>query len=496
MLNLILRRGNRGLAGWCASACAMLVISSMASLVVTSPAAEAGTLAPVFSFDLNQTDAGVVEGDGAYQGTFFGTTIYTSLSYGGAIYKFSTNDSVPKTLYQFQSTDGYRPGSLVLASDHYLYGVTRYAPRLGSDQDYGYGTIFRIAQDGTGFQTLHTFADDGSEGTYPSFRLTDGNDGYLYGVAPSGGNNGTGTVFRIQLGNSGNFQVIHHFAALGTDNTNADGATPASELMLSSDGFLYGVTSLGGSQVWTTSSGNTSTGTIYRLERTSTDSVEHLFSFDALDDTNDGTNETGVKPQGGLVEVSANVFLGTASDGGEIGYGTIYRLDMSSGSADVTALHDFDGTSGSAPIGSMLQVSTDGRYYGVTSTGTSTDSSTYSAYGVVYAFEPDSGTTGTYEPVYRLGFGDGSSPTRDGLIEASNGDLYGSTQYAGACTATYGSGYGTVFRYSVSGASLPGGYSSCTPSSSSGGGAMTPGLLLLLCALGCAPLPRRLLLGR
>src|SRR5208283_4323734 len=108
---------------------------------------------------------------------------------------------------------------------------------------------------GTDYKVLHTFAlgkydsaaiFTNSEGSDPSYSLIlSGNT--LYGTASLGGTNGYGTVFAIKTNGTG-FTVLHTFTALNLVTppyTNSDGAYPLTSLILSGN-TLYGTTQLGG----------------------------------------------------------------------------------------------------------------------------------------------------------------------------------------------------------------------------------------------------------
>ena len=99
----------------------------------------------------------------------------------------------------------------------------------------GRGTIFRITPDGD-YKVLHHFNDLGS----PQGDLLLASDGYLYGTASEGGAKGSGYggIFRIKPDGK-NYKVLHTF-----NNTN--GAEPWGGLVQAADGDLYGTTKIGG----------------------------------------------------------------------------------------------------------------------------------------------------------------------------------------------------------------------------------------------------------
>jgi uncharacterized repeat protein (TIGR03803 family) len=470
--------------------------------------ANAATLSTLFAFDLHQTSAGVVEGDGSNAGFLFGTTNDTSLTYGGSIFRVPVAGGAPTIIYQLQTTDGYSPQATLLRGvDHLLYGTTNYWPRISNSTNIGYGTIFRVAQDGTGFTTLHVFS--GADGVSPNLALIE-DANYLYGAALSGGINGTGTVYRVRKAD-GLLEVLHQFAAVDSLTGVStqivgglgEGAVPSSSLTLASDGRLYGVTRAGGAYLKTTTNGTTGAGTIYSLNIDGT-GFQTLYNFSALDETavspTDSTailsfNADGAQPTGNLLEVSSGVLVGTTSDGGDprsstvSGHGTVFQFDIAS--RTLTTLHAFDNDTGAAPSGALVKDAASGLVYGVAVSG-STTSTTITAYGSIYHVNP---TTGDFAIDHAMTFAEGSGLTA-GLMQASNGDLFGTTTSGNACTAVNGSGYGAVYRYSLATGASSSGYSSCTAyTATSGGGAIGWGFLCCLSALGLAPPMRRRVFG-
>src|SRR6185436_7990311 len=96
------------------------------------------------------------------------------------------------------------------------------------------GTIFRLTAEGTEFTLIQSF-DYASTGGYPTLYggLTCGSDGALYGAATLGGSYGFGTVFKLNSDGTG-FTALHHF------NNDTSGAYPIGGVIQGSDGLLYG----------------------------------------------------------------------------------------------------------------------------------------------------------------------------------------------------------------------------------------------------------------
>jgi uncharacterized repeat protein (TIGR03803 family) len=273
-------------------------------------------------------DLSVVNTTGAYpeaelaegsDGYLYGTTRSGGPNGTGTIFRLSRDGTDFKLLHSFtrntavsetKNADGAAPvGQLLQAANGYFYGTT------STGGTNGQGTIFRIAFDGTGFQVLKHFdatpnkdpstgLPENDSGSGPLAGLTDGNDGFLYGVAAFGGASGLGAVFAMTP-DGGTFSVLHNFAG-------PNGAQPVGELLLGSDGKLYGTTSAGGQNA---AGETTSFGTVFSIDRAGT-GFARLYSFDST---------AGTAPNSRLVELSSGLFAGGTAAGGACSFGTIYR---------------------------------------------------------------------------------------------------------------------------------------------------------------------------
>src|ERR1017187_7160808 len=141
-----------------------------------------------------------------------------------------------------------------------------------------------------------------------------------------------------------------------------------------------------------------------------------LHSFDGTD---------GAAPYAGLVQANDGNLYGTAKAGGANGYGTVFKITTS---GTLTTLHSFDYTDGASPYAGLIQA-TDGKLYGTTYEGGANVLN-----GTVFKITT-SGTLTTLHNFCSLsGCTDGASPYA-GLVQATNGDLYGTAGGAGP-TAT------------------------------------------------------------
>ncbi len=123
--------------------------------------------------------------------------------------------------------------------------------------------------------------------------------------------------------------------------------------------------------------------------------------------------------------------------GGAFGLGTVFKITSA---GTLTTLYNFCQvvnqfgycTDGQRPEGGLVQAS-NGNFYGTASVGGAND------YGTAFKITPSGTLTTLYNFCSQSGCTDGASPVA-GLIQATNGSLYGSTDGGGANTG------GTVFE--------------------------------------------------
>src|SRR5882672_5394487 len=139
------------------------------------------------------------------------------------------------TLHSFDGNDGVYPRGDLVLSGRTLYGTAR------AGGSFGAGTVFSVNTEGTSFTNLHSFtATSGAMGTNSDGSNPVGGlvlSGHtLYGTAPNGGHSGYGTVFKINTDGTG-FTTLYSFDYFTYEIFG---------LVLSSN-ILYGTTDLGGS---------------------------------------------------------------------------------------------------------------------------------------------------------------------------------------------------------------------------------------------------------
>ena len=227
--------------------------------------------------------------------TLYGTASAGGTSGGGTVFRVNTDGTAFTNLYTFTGGgDGGNPYAGLVLSGNTLYGT---ASAGGTS---GWGTVFSVNTDGTGFTTLHGFTGGSGGGNPHGGLVLSGNT--LYGTASNFGITGNGTVFRVNTDGTG-------FTNLYTFTGGSDGANPLAGLILSGD-TLYGTAYEGG--------GPPLAGTVFSVNTNGT-GFTVLHSFTSFND--------GGRPCAGLV-LSSNTLYGTTQGGGSSGSGVVFSLSL------------------------------------------------------------------------------------------------------------------------------------------------------------------------
>ena len=408
---------------WATRACAVMVLC--ATMGIALPAQ---TLTTLFRFDI--ADGMYPEGTlvQATNGDFYGTT---NLGPGqhGTVFKIRPGGTLT-TLHRFCSqrncTDGSNPAAgLVQATNGNFYGTTYGGGDL-TNCSGGCGAVFKMTPSGT-LTTLYSFCSHSGclDGESPDAGLVQATDGDFYGTTAYGGANIYGTIFKITP--SGALTTLYSFCA---QSGCPDGRSPSAGLVQATDGDFYGTTAYGGANSCTIVAPNQGCGTVFKITPSGT--LTTLYSFCHQTGCPDGSN-----PFAGLVQATGGDFYGTTVWGGANacppnGCGTIFKITTS---GTFTTLHTFclqtGCTDGSGSDAALVQV-TDGDLYGTSAGGGANLSG-----GTIFKIAPSGALTTLYSFCAQSGCPDGEGPS--GLVQATNGDFYGTTLDRD----------GTVFSFSV-----------------------------------------------
>lgn len=312
------------------------------------------------------------------------------------------------SLFSFAGTNGADPHfiDLVQGFDGELYGTTYSGTGDG-------GKVFKITTAGA-LTTIHSFCSKGepcTDGAQPDAGLALATNGNFYGTTMNGGADGDGTVFEIT--SAGKLTTLHSF-----DST--AGAEPEVGLIQASNGDLYGTTSEGGSG---------GVGTIFEI--TAAGKFTSLLNFD-------GAN--GDYPDARLVQGTNGNFYGTTYEVNS-GDGTVFEITPA---GKLTRLHTFHNLDGGGPNGALIQA-TNGNFYGTTVGG-----GAHMGGGTVFEITPAGKLTTLYSFCSETDCKDGSTPYA-GLIQGTDGNLYGTTFSGGASTTSCNGGCGTLFKITTAG---------------------------------------------
>ena len=328
----------------------------------------------------------------------YGMTVIGGSANVGTLFKIKSDGSGFSNLHSFGGsdlTDGKSPYGSLFSDGVFLYGIT------STGGSGGFGTIFKIRPDGTGYRRIHDLSSV-LEGYHPAGSLiSDGT--FLYGMAVYGGTGGFGTIFKLKPDGT-EFSVIFSF-----DGT--DGEWPNGSLFFDGS-YLYGMTK--GGAFWYDD------GNIFKIKTDGTGFVK-LHDFNVM--------EGGAFPLGDLVSDGIFLYGMTSADD----YGQIFKIKKDG--TMYSTMPEFVSSNSKSPKGSLIF---DGTYlYGMTEKGDPEGSigdgnmfkikTDGTGYRDLYYFDPN--ISGIYP---------------DGSLSSDGSFLYGMTQVGGGPD---GAGAGAIFKF-------------------------------------------------
>jgi uncharacterized repeat protein (TIGR03803 family) len=283
-----------------------------------------------------------------------------------------------------------------------IYAQPQLWGTCGAGGQNGNGTLWTANLDGSNLHTVHNFAIGELQG--PLGNLVYLNNGWIYGVSNSVAITGLSLIYKFNPTNN-TYLSIHNF-----DNNSAMGTHPEGGMTAVPDGNLYGQVNNEGAFYG---------GVIYKVNPT-TNAYTALYHFDSL----------GSTPNGGLTYINDKLY-GTTFVGGANNNGVIFYWDINTSSYHKV----FDFQAGNQDISNYrFIVGNDGKLYNT--------SYRDGSYGCIYSFDI---ATNTYTNLHSFVTATGYGYT-GGLIQASNGKLYGVTKYGGPGSLP---GKGVLFSYDI-----------------------------------------------
>ncbi len=331
-----------------------------------------------------------------------------------ACFQFSANlfaaGPTESILYNFTGqSDGARPnGFVIFDTAGALYGTTLWGGTSGL------GAVFKLTPGANGYteRVLYSFTG-GADGARPASGLVMDASGSLYGTAEqSNGGQLAGVVFKltppVSPATKWTYTVIYGFTG------GVDGGLPNCSLVFDQTGALFGTTTKGGAF---------GQGTIFKLTPPVavgspwTETV--LYSFT-------GGADGAIPFSPVLLDGNGNLF-GTTVRGGASNFGTVFELATTStpGNYILTTLHSFtNGSDGAFPYAGLVSDSSpDATLYGTTFGG-GTD-----GYGVAFRLKApaQSGGAWTETVIHTFTTADGSNLASGLAYLPSTSSFYGTT---------------------------------------------------------------------
>ena len=410
-----------------------------------------GTPNKMFDFSAGSSPFGdLVE---ASDGNLYGMTQFGGANSVGVLFKYTPGLTSIVIKIDFATTNGAYPyGSLILAANGKLYGMTSFGGTNGQGILFDYNVS-------TGILTKQIDFNNSTNGAAPLSKLFQASNGFLYGTTFNGGATNEGILFEYHIVGNILSKVVD-FSATSV------GANPNTSVIQAADGLLYGITPSGGpagngtlfsynpvtaliqKKVDFSNSTNGSNpqaglvmapnGKLYGMASNGGNNLQGvLYEFDPVGEVyakkvDFSYPSSGGSPSGSLVLANNGNMYGLTPFGGTLGDGVLFEYVP--GSTSVTVKVNFsNSTSGRNPYGSLVLAS-DGLLYGMTRYGGPSDQ------GVLFSYNP---TNGAYASKFTFPVTSNGINPAGSLIQAANGKLYGTTNGGGANTA------GTIFEYDI-----------------------------------------------
>ncbi len=388
-------------------------------------------------------------------GRLYGVTNYGGSAHSqecthgcGTFFMLDPSSLKETILYSFGKAlgDGELPNSLLLRSGSF-YGTTQF----GGSANLGTAFVLSPPAHGKRWKetVLYSFRGPPDDGSMP-IALTLDSSGSLYGPTWMGGSgttclfssDGCGAIFKLTPPSPNSEQwhetMLHSFAGA------PDGAGPNAQLVLASDGTLYGETAYGGRS--TMCPYVRGCGTVFALKPRRggsryVETIVHSFNV-GQKPKNDGSI-----PGGALIQTSNGTLYGTTAYGGGLpgcdvekglmGCGTIFALHVAAGERKrwrESVLYAFKGgpNDGAQPDG----ITSDGAggFYGETSGGGTGSCQASTGCGTLFHLAHQRRRASQWSETILHSFNGNPSDGLDpgGALVTRGNALYGTTLYGGS----------------------------------------------------------------
>ena len=371
--------------------------------------ATATTTDVIFSFEEDEGEYADTDLETDSAGNIYGTTVLGGEFGGGTVFQLSPtpNGWEHAVLYSFTGgADGGEPyKGVTIDRRGNLYGTAVTGGSGGCEG--GCGVVYKLTKSGgTWTQTvIHAFTG-GDDGSGPGARVTVDRSGDVYGMTPTGGTYGVGTIYKIHPhAGSWDFQVIHtfHWRRRRSDRFSWKDASAA----------------MAGSMVQLLRAVCMEAELFSSSHRTAVGEWDFrtLYSFHGQPD--------GSFPYGALLRAASGKIYGTTYYGGENGIGAVYELSPRSvGEWDGRVIYSFQtGNDGNSPISNLVRDAA-GNLYGTTSEGGLGS-------GTIFKLTPIGGGQWTESVVHPFGGPPDGGFSYNGMVVDRFGNFYGATVHGG-----------------------------------------------------------------
>ena len=304
-------------------------------------------------------------------GSLYGTTAYGGLgpcvTWGGktgcgTVFNMQPPTSSCKTalcywgesvLNLFTGPNGATPygGQPIFDSAGNLYGTT-YSGGSSTNCTGGCGLVWKLTRSGNSWsqQVLYTFTGTAGDGAFPWAGVVFDVAGNLYGTTEFGGAYGYGTVYELSPNGSGwSEKIVYSF------QDGQDGGEPYAGVILDHSGNLYGATTIGGSGAG---------GTVFELSPAGSN-----WNFQTLHAFTRQAGELAGGPVANLAMDSAGNLYGATGGDGAYGFGSVFKMTLSTGNWTLNSLYDFTGGNDGRLPRSNLVIDSSGNLYGTAAGG-------------------------------------------------------------------------------------------------------------------------------